>query len=103
MKYLTMDTKINKLMNKAPLVAESNLSKNEILSLMRRKNVNQIPLLDKNRRIVGLETIREILKEKKIDNPVFLMAGGFGKRLAPLTNKTPKPLLKVGNKPILET
>ena len=38
----------------------------------------------------------------KFHNPVFLMAGGFGKRLHPMTNDTPKPLLKVGDKPILE-
>ena len=31
------------------------------------------------------------------------MLGGLGTRLRPLTNDTPKPMLRVGNKPILET
>ena len=37
------------------------------------------------------------------DNPVVLMAGGIGRRMMPLTESAPKPLLAVGNKPILET
>jgi len=39
----------------------------------------------------------------KIDNPILLMAGGFGKRLMPLTDSIPKPMLMVGDSPILET
>ena len=52
---------------------------------------------------MGLETLQHLIDGVKYDNPVFLMAGGFGKRLRPLTDEIPKPLLKVGNKPILQT
>ena len=45
----------------------------------------------------------ELLKEKEYPNKVILMVGGLGTRLRPLTEDTPKPLLKVGGKPILET
>ena len=52
--------------------------------------------------MVGLQTLKHVLSKPKFDNPVFLMAGGFGTRLRPLTDH-PKPMLQVGNKPILET
>ena len=47
--------------------------------------------------------LEELAYKKQRDNIVLLMAGGLGMRLRPLTDKVPKPLLKVGNKPILET
>jgi NDP-sugar pyrophosphorylase family protein len=50
----------------------------------------------------GLETLKHLTEEIKHNNPVFIMAGGFGTRLRPLTDETPKPMLKVGAKPILE-
>ena len=63
-----------------------------------------IPLVDKNNKVINIE-----VKEKKKINTqlkkkleIILMAGGFGKRLMPLTNKVPKPLLKIKKKSILE-
>ena len=47
------------------------------------------------------EIIKKAITHKR--NKVILMAGGLGTRLQPLTDNTPKPLLKVGSKPILET
>ena len=74
-----------------------------ILSLMKQKQLHQIPILDENRSIVGLELWDELLKTKRLDNLVVLMAGGLGSRLGHLTKECPKPLLKVGNKVVLET
>ena len=51
----------------------------------------------------GLETLQHLIETPKHDNPIFLMAGGFGTRLHPLTKNVPKPLLKLSGKPILET
>ena len=52
---------------------------------------------------INLFSLNELDYKKKRKNPVVLMVGGLGTRLRPLTNDCPKPLLKVGNKPILET
>ncbi|MCV5927700.1 sugar phosphate nucleotidyltransferase, partial [Escherichia coli] len=60
------------------------------------------PLLD-NGKVVGLETLHHALSTPVYENPVFIMAGGFGTRLRPLTDHCPKPMLKIGDKPILET
>ncbi|MBA6353601.1 nucleotidyltransferase family protein [Colwellia sp. BRX9-1] len=93
---------ISEIMFTTPTVAEFRTSKDKILELMNAKQLNSIPILD-NGIVVGLETIHHITQKAKYDNPVFLMAGGFGTRLKPLTDNCPKPLLKVGDKPILET
>jgi NDP-sugar pyrophosphorylase family protein len=69
---------------------------------MDEKDLISIPLLN-NGKVVGLETLHHVMHKTKYDNPVFLMAGGFGTRLRPLTDNCPKPLLKIGDKPILET
>ena len=61
----------------------------------------QLPIVDADGRVIGLESLHDLLNKPLHDNPVFLMAGGFGTRLRPLTNDCPKPMLKVGDKPIL--
>jgi NDP-sugar pyrophosphorylase family protein len=93
---------ISEVMSTTPTVADFSTPKDHLLELMNVKQLNSIPILDDGV-VVGLETIHHITQRGKYDNPVFLMAGGFGTRLKPLTDNCPKPLLKVGDKPILET
>lgn len=93
---------ISEIMATTPTVVDFSTSKDQLLELMNAKQINSIPILD-NGIVVGLQTIHHITQKAKYDNPVFLMAGGFGTRLKPLTDNCPKPLLKVGDKPILET
>ena len=101
-RQLPMNTRLAEIMHKNPIVSLAGDDKSNILAKMKELDLLQIPIIDSNGKVVGLETLQNLIEKKKFDNPVFLMAGGFGKRLAPLTNNTPKPLLKVGNKPILE-
>jgi dTDP-glucose pyrophosphorylase/predicted transcriptional regulator len=93
---------ISEIMFTTPTVVNVSVSKTQILELMNTKQLHSIPILD-NGIVIGLETIHQVTKKAKYDNPVFLMAGGFGTRLKPLTDNCPKPLLIVGDKPILET
>ena len=58
--------------------------------------------MDDNGVVLGLKTLENLINKSKNKTPVFIMAGGFGKRLRPLTESVPKPMLKVGKKPILE-
>ena len=99
---LAMDAKVIDFMNSNPTFIKSDMSRETVISLMTERDILQTPILDNQNRVVGLETLNHLLETRRVDNPVFLMAGGFGKRLAPLTNKIPKPLLKIGSKPILE-
>lgn len=102
LRHLPMTTPVGEVMCATPQVAQLQWSREKILSVMESSRLLQLPLVDSSGRVVGLETLHELLEKKRIDNPVFLMAGGFGKRLYPLTQDCPKPMLKVGDKPILE-
>jgi len=94
---------ITDIINKNPVVCHINDTKEKILQTAILKKVYEIPIVDDNGNIAGIEELDELLKEQKKKNKVVLMVGGLGSRLKPLTDDLPKPLLKVGNKPILET
>lgn len=102
LRHQTMDTPVSEIMCATPQVAEQHWSREKLLSAMESSRILQLPVVDVNRRVVGIETLHDILGHKRLANPVFLMAGGFGKRLYPLTQDCPKPMLKVGGRPILE-
>ncbi|MGN6830472.1 nucleotidyltransferase family protein [Paucibacter sp. M5-1] len=97
-----LDAPIAEVMARQPRTAPAGSSKERVLQLMERHQISQIPLVDAEGRVVGIETLHGLLHGKRRDNAVFLMAGGFGTRLQPLTDNCPKPLLNVGDKPILE-
>ena len=103
LRHLTMNAALSEFMSTQPTVASVTDDRDQILLKMQELDLLQIPIVDESGKIVGLETIHHLLAKKQYDNPVFLMAGGFGKRLRPLTEHTPKPMLYVGSKPILET
>ncbi len=70
------------------------------LSKYRKKDIKIVPILDNNQRLVD---IIDIDKTKSIlPLECMIMAGGRGKRLSPLTDTTPKPMLQLGDKPIIE-
>lgn len=100
--HVRLDAPVKDVMCATPHVADVGWSKEKILSVMEDLQLLQMPLLDADSRVVGLETIHGLIERRTVENPVFLMAGGFGTRLRPLTNECPKPLLKIGDKPILE-
>jgi len=103
LKHSPMDTNLSELMNTEPTIANETDRRDQLLQRMHTLDLMQIPVVDKDGRVIGLETLQHLLEKKRYDNPVFLMAGGFGTRLRPLTEHTPKPMLNVGTKPILET
>ena len=103
LKGMDLNSPIEPIMNKTPTVAKLSNTKEEILELAFSKKLRQIPIIDDDGKILGIQEIDELIKPKKKTNRVFLMVGGLGTRLRPLTENTPKPMLKVGNKPILHT
>lgn len=103
LKGIDLNGPASEVMNSNPTVTKSSESREVVLAIMRSKSIHQIPVVDDSGTLVGLELLDEILQSTQRENPVVLMAGGLGSRLRPLTNECPKPLLKVGNKPILET
>lgn len=97
-----MDDPVNTVMNTQPTAALATTSRSERLHLMQQQDLTALPLVDASGKLVGLETLHQAMQPEQLANPVFIMAGGFGTRLQPLTDHCPKPMLRVGDKPMLE-
>lgn len=100
---LTLTDPISKVMHLNPICAHVTDSRHSVIGLMREKGLHQIPLVDADGVVVGLEVVDDFLVTRTRENWVVIMAGGLGTRLKELTQNTPKPMLPVGSKPLLET
>ncbi len=104
LRRLPMDSTVKEAMRRNPVVANQSASSESLLGMMTDRQIRQIPLLDESGRVVGLAHIDTLLKKPAIQDAwVVLMAGGLGTRLRPRTESAPKPLLRIGGKPLLET
>lgn len=103
LKGVTLDDPVSKVYSSNPIVASFSADHASINRIMEQHDLHQIPVLDSHGKVVGLKCIDDLLHVQKIDNLVVLMAGGQGARLRPMTEDCPKPLLRIGGKPILQT
>ena len=85
-----------------PITAPFPVSSAEALALMNEHDISQLPLVDNERRVQSLLLRKDIVPDREIALSAVVMAGGFGTRLLPLTEKVPKPMLPVGDRPLLE-
>lgn len=100
---LDLNSSIENIINRHPTVAKSSDTKETIIRLAIDRKLKQIPILDNNDIVIGIQEIDELIQPKTKPNKVILMVGGLGTRLRPLTDDIPKPMLNVGSKPILQT
>jgi len=77
-------------------------SEAQALALMQRELIHQIPALDNSGNVVRLFLLEDLVRLPKLLNSVVVMAGGEGKRLRPLTDNNPKPMLHEAGKPLIE-
>ena len=94
---------IEGLFNDHPVTGDINSSREDLIQLALARNIKQVPVVDRDGVLIGIEHVDDYLKVAEKPNLVILMAGGLGTRLRPLTDSTPKPMLRIGSKPILET
>ena len=100
LKGLSLDDEIKGVIHlEAKYIRKENYSIDEVINL-RDNNFKVVPIIDKDDVILNIINFCLIKSYLPID--VVVMAGGLGSRLKPLTNNTPKPLLKVGNKTIID-
>jgi len=85
-----------------PISARIGTGAVELLRLMKEKYVKQLPILDEDSRVVDLVTMEDLLPDDALPLQAVIMAGGYGTRLSPLTNEVPKPMLPVGDRPLME-
>lgn len=102
LKKIAFSESVSKIMHVNPHCASVSDSERQKLTKMRKYNLSHLPVLDVDGRVVDLKILKNFLQETCCDHWVVLMAGGIGTRLYPFTQHCPKPLLKVGQKPILE-
>jgi len=101
LKGISLNENIKDIYNSNPIYIDKEKSQRELLDLCLINNINQLPIVDKNNKVIDLFIVNEnYLKQYK--NTVVLMVGGLGSRLRPLTENIPKPMLKVGGTPILQ-
>ena len=103
LKGLDLNSSIETIIFKMPTIAKIGATKEEILKIALSRKLHQIPIVDDYGRVLGIKEIEELVEPKIKTNKVILMVGGLGTRLRPLTQDIPKPMLKVGDKPILQT
>jgi dTDP-glucose pyrophosphorylase/CBS domain-containing protein len=84
-----------------PVAAAASISMPDALDLMVSHEIDQLPLLEDGA-VVDFVLRRDIAVDARPELSAVIMAGGFGKRLLPLTEGTPKPMLPVGDRPVLE-
>ncbi len=101
---LRLESPVREVMNTHPIsVSETETDIEAKLALMRGRDVFQLPVVNDKGQIIAVETVQSLLHQQKRPEEVVLMAGGLGSRLKERTEHTPKPLLSIGGKPILET
>ena len=97
----TLEDSIDPYVNSNPITISTMDDRQIALEAMERLALRCVPVVVKGE-IIGLLSQNKAIPVRSFDNPVLIMAGGRGERLKPLTNNTPKPLIKVGGKALLE-
>jgi len=100
LKGIGIGESVTKAMHSSPLFGRMNKITPDLVDKCREKNIRFLPVVNDRGCIVQILDLLETQVALPVD--VVLMAGGKGSRLLPLTEKVPKPLLKVGEKPIIE-
>jgi dTDP-glucose pyrophosphorylase len=102
LKGLTLESKLTEVLNSNPILADKNFNMRDVFNIMSKYKISQVPIVDKDMKLLGLHLMEEKVFPSTRANTVVIMAGGRGTRLLPFTEATPKPMLLVSGKPILE-
>ena len=102
LKGLNLNSSLEEVTNKNFRAINSTDNESNAKLIMSKYRIDQLPVLNNEGIVIDIIVKEKFCKEVKLFNPVVIMAGGLGKRLLPHTSDCPKPMLMVGDKPILE-
>jgi dTDP-glucose pyrophosphorylase/CBS domain-containing protein len=97
-----LSTPCEKIVNREPLTIVSSMCAADALELMVKHDINHLPVVDEAGCLIKFLLRRNLAQPATASLSAVIMAGGYGKRLLPLTEQVPKPMLPVGDKPLLE-
>lgn len=86
----------------SPHVVSQGSPRAHVLDLMRALRISAVPEVDAESRIIRLHTLSDVVGADRLPHVAVIMAGGPGSRLGRLTRDTPKPLMTVGGRPIID-
>ncbi len=99
---LTLDSPVSAVMTTGYTHVGMEADRASVLDLMKARGIRHIPVVDRERRLVGIHFLETLLGSAEKPNMAVIMAGGEGRRLRPLTDRIPKPMVPVAGRPILE-
>ena len=98
LKGIGISNKVGLCMNKKPITSNKEGKNLNFLFSKMKSTFKFLPIINNEKKVLSI-----LLEDrKKVERTALILAGGFGKRLGSITKKTPKPLLKIDSKPILE-
>ena len=97
-----LDSPVGESMNASPIVGRPGMDYDEAAALMRARSIRHLPIMDGGGRLVDVVFLDAAPAPRPLPASAVIMAGGLGTRLRPLTEETPKPLLRVGGRPLVE-
>ncbi len=102
LRSISLDAPCGQIATRDPMTVDHPISDQDALKIMMDADINQLPVVDERNELRDFLLRRELAHDSALDMSAVIMAGGFGKRLMPLTEQVPKPMLPVGDKPLLE-
>ena len=102
LKGVQLDASVEQVMNQAPLIASPDLRESEAHQLMLVNHFFHLPVVNDQGVLIGLHVTEQLQSISRKEETLVIMAGGRGKRLMPLTESCPKPMLPLKGKPILQ-
>ena len=103
LKEIPLSSPVSQIMNPHPVTIPKMDDRKSIIDILKANKIRHLPVIDEARYVIGVERLEEQLTNSRNESWVVIMAGGRGNRLKPLTNNCPKPMLKIGEKPLLQT
>lgn len=102
LQHISLDVPVEEVATLEPVVARGEISATEALRLMIEHDINHLPVVADDGTLLDFILRRDLVPEMDGTLSAVIMAGGYGTRLLPLTEDVPKPMLPVGNRPLLE-
>jgi len=98
----TLQSPVTAIMRRDFFAVGPEIDRAAVLDLMKARMFQHVPVLNKERRLIAVHFLRDLIGAAPKPNVAVVMAGGKGSRLRPMTETIPKPMVEVAGRPILE-